>query len=534
MSEMSLVEKLHAAFEQQLNDHAYIAVMKRGWLYYMEGCVNSANAGGHDNLYGVVQGSDLYAVILDAGHFRYSSCTCPVSGFCKHMAAVYFQYCSLQEGGHSRAEQAYFRLLGLTSASALLKAAPLRETEEQPDASRDPGEGGGAEQWLAWMEAAHGETWRKCRHSLHALQPVLSSLKGLSKDWEKPRRRLHWAAAILFVLEQAERAITTVDSFSRYYHEMSFTRMAEPWVEHLHSLISELAPAEMEAEEEVWADTLVALVKRRASGEEQQLFEWGFLYLALCEKLSENRGWYGRELGSMLRLAEEAESGGMNASFVHTAVGMMYFFDSRDDLALSHFAKSSFERSQRVMYPCAAQRMEEGKWELVESWMGFLFERVYKARSSRTVGPFLTLCRRADLDRPDLPVWTDYMKQLLPHSYSELSDHWLDRKLYEEWADLQMLVGSRPEEVGAHALREIAKLAPRALMPMYHQSVEACIQMRNRQGYKMAVKQLKKLERLYKADKDAARWDRYIEGLVRKHQRLRAFQEELWKGKIVT
>jgi hypothetical protein len=448
------------------------------------------------------------------------------------MAAVYFQYINQHEGGHEQAERAYFRLLGLTSASSLLQTHAVRLPAAET--AQDPGEQGGAAEWLEWMNAAHGDTWRKCRHSLHALQPVLSSLKGLSKDWEKPRQRLHWGTAILFVLEQAERAITTVDSFSRYYHEMSFIRMAEPWVEHLYTLISELAPKEMDDGEVAWADTIAALVKQRASSPEQQLFEWGFMYLALCEKLSESRSWYDRELASMLRLAEQAEASGENDSFVHTAIGMMYFFDARDELAIGHFAKARFERSQRVIYPCAAQRMEEGKWELVERWMSFLFEHVYQVRNARTVGPFLTLCRRADQDRPDLPVWTDYMTQLLPHSYSELSDHWLDRKRYEEWADLQILVGSRPEEVGAHALREIAKLAPGALMPLYHQSVEACIQTRNRQGYRMAVKQLKKLERLYKADKDAAKWDRYIDGLVRKHQRLRAFQEELWKGKIVT
>ena len=50
------------------------------------------------------------------------------------------------------------------------------------------------------MEAAYGDTWKKCRHSLHALQPVLSGLKGLSRDWEKPVQRLHWSTAILFVI----------------------------------------------------------------------------------------------------------------------------------------------------------------------------------------------------------------------------------------------------------------------------------------------------------------------------------------------
>ncbi|MCA0754847.1 hypothetical protein KP806_07275 [Paenibacillus sp. N4] len=526
---MQLSEKLEAAMEQQLQDQNAVTIIKRGWQYYAEGLVNSANAGGHDNIYGVVQGSDLYAVILDAGHFRYSSCTCPYPGFCKHMAAVYFLYIQ-QESGHEQAERAYFRLLGLRAASSAVKPLPERPAQEHKPAPDDTAD---AAEWLAWMEEAHGETWRKCRHSLHALQPVLSSLKGLARDWPKPLQRLHWSTVIVFVLEQAEKGITTVDSFSRYYHEMSFIRMAEPWVEHLNTLISELEPERMTPEEEAWTDTVVAHVKSRASSGEQQLFDWGYMYLALCEKLSENRVWYERELGSLLKLAED-EEGLTDTGFLHTAVGMLYFFDKRDELALEHFARSGFERSQRVMYPCAAQRMEEENWELVELWMAFLFERVYKVKNARTVGPFVTLCRRADLDRPELPVWTEYMTRLLPHSYSELSDHWLEQKRYDEWADLQLLIGTKPEDVGASALREIGKQAPRALMPLYHHSVEAAIQTRNRQGYRTAVKQLKKLEKLYKTDKDSARWDRYIAGLVHKHQRLRAFQEELWKGKIVT
>lgn len=539
MSSMRLSDKLHTALEQRLSDHIETAIVKRGWQYYLDGYVKNANAGNHDNLYGVVQGSDLYAVVLDAGHFQYSSCTCPYSGYCKHMAAVYFQYCSQDEGGQDQAEQSYFRILGLTPASSLLKTRNERTNESSSEqavteAPRDPGESGTAKQWLEWMEATHGDTWRKCRHSLHALQPVLSALKGTAKEWDKPMQRLHWATAIVFVLEQAERAITTVDSFSRYYHEMSFIRMAEPWVEHVYTLVSELIPGEMGALETAWADTLIDFVKMRASSTERQLFEWEYIYLAMCEKFSENRDWYERELAAMLAAADNEASSAVNAPFLHVAIGIMYFFDRLDHLSIKHFASASFERSQRVMYPCAAQRMEEADWPLVELWMSFLFERVYAVRSGRTVGPFVTLCRRADQDRPDLTVWTDYMTQLLPHSYTELSDHWLDQKRYDEWADLQLLVGSRPEDIGVSALREITKLAPRALMPLYHQSVEAWIQTRNRQGYRMAVKQLKKLERLYKADKDGDRWDQYIGGLVRKHQRLRAFQEELWKGKIVT
>jgi hypothetical protein len=50
----------------------------------------------------------------------------------------------------------------------------------------------------------------------------------------------------------------------------------------------------------------------------------------------------------------------------------------------------------------------------------------------------------------------------------------------------------------------------------------------------MAVKQLKKLERIYKTLKKTGVWDRYLHGLIRKHGRLRALQEELRKGKFIS
>ncbi|MDQ6418353.1 SWIM zinc finger family protein [Paenibacillus sp. LHD-117] len=524
-------DKIQTALEGQLSANMASTMIKRGWSYYKDGHVQNVKETTRDILTGIVRGSELYAVVIDADQFRYSTCTCPYVGFCKHMAAVYFYLCAELEGDEA-AERSYFKLLGLAPASTLVKDEQRRE---QPrDAFQgDPGPEGTAAQWFDWMETEYGETFRKCRHSLHALQPVLSSLKGLSKDWEKPLQRLHWLTSILFALEQAERAILTVDSFSRYYHEMSFIRMAEPWLEHGYALLAELEPEAMSEGEWATADALAGRVKRRATLAERQLFDWPFLYLAFCEVLTVRREWFELELSKLLEAAERKEAD-QDESFLHAAAGMFYFIDGDDAASISHFAKSAFERTQRLVYPCVAQRMEAGKWESAEQWMAYLFERVHAARNARNIGPFMTLCRRADEDRPEQPIWTTYMTELLPYSYTELSEHWLNVKRYEDWADLQMLVGAKLEEIDAAGLREVVKISPESLLPLYHQSIEANIATRNRQGYRFAVKQLKKLERLYKGMKESERWESYLAGLTSKYQRLRALQEELWKGKIGT
>jgi len=524
---------LHAALEEQLKQYFETAIIKRGYQYYMDGHVESVRTSEYNALYGIVKGSHIYAVVLDTEHFQYSSCACPYEGYCKHMAAVFFEFCSKHEGGHLYAQDAYFRLLGLQKAAQAVSSASVSGMFQVSAASEQPAELEPL-QWLEWMEEKHGDTWLKCRNSLHALMPVLSALKGMSKDWEKPRQRLHWSLSILFVLEQAERAITSVDSFSRYYHEMSFMRMAEPWVQHLFTLVSELAPEAMDDEEWVWAYLIAGICKGNAMRTEAQLFDWTTIYLSVADKFAEDRGWYELELKTLLEDASSASEETTNVSFLHIAIGMLYFYDKLDSLAIEHFSEAKFERSQKIMYPCAARRMQEEEWELAKLWMSFFYDRIYPVRNPRNVGVFLTLCRRADKDRPDMPIWNEYMLSMLPHSYYELSEHWLDQSDYSKWADLQMLMGVRADDLETAVLREVAKAAPRVLMPLYHQSIDAWIQTRNRQGYRMAVKGLKKLEKLYKADKDTARWDRYIAGIAQKHQRLRAFQEELWKGKLIT
>ncbi|CAM3368321.1 SWIM zinc finger family protein [Paenibacillus lupini] len=525
----SLDDKLHTALEHSLGQHLHEDIIRRGWDYYRSGQVLNVKQADEDTLYGAVQGSDVYSVLLDSDQFRYSKCTCPFNDYCKHMAAVYFAYCHNLDG-ESAAQAAYDRILGVDQkpqrTSVTVSVPKFSGRHEQPSDDASPWD------WGHWMEEEYGETWRSCRHSLHSLQPVLSALKGTTKHWDKRSQRLHWMSVILFVLDQAEQAIKTVDTFSRYYHEMSFLRMAEPWVEHYYTLVLEMQPSEVIGLDRRWINYVADYAKKRAMKNEQQLFDWTYIYLAICERMAEDTEWYEQELASMTR--EEHREDPVDLTFVHTAAAMLCFFGRDDEAALSHFGKTDFARSQKVIYPCVAQRLEEGDWKVIGEWMGFLYENISKVKNARTIGPFMTLCRRADTDQPDEPRWTRYMVELLPHSYSDLSDHWLAVKKYEEWADLQLLIGMRPDDLGIQNVREVAKVAPSVMIPLYHQSIDEWINSRNRQGYRMAVKELKKLEKLYKAGKGAEKWDRYLAGIVSKNQRLRAFQEELWKGKIVT
>ncbi|MNI87313.1 hypothetical protein D3C73_1445020 [compost metagenome] len=56
---------------------------------------------------------------------------------------------------------------------------------------------------------------------------------------------------------------------------------------------------------------------------------------------------------------------------------------------------------------------------------------------------------------------------------------------------------------------------------------------KNRDAYKQAVRRLKKLASIYKKLRELDRWNTYVEHLTTRYSRLRAFQEELRRGKLI-
>ncbi|MBM7569214.1 SWIM zinc finger family protein [Paenibacillus sacheonensis] len=500
-------------------------VLEKGFDYYRREKVLSVQVVESTSVYGVVKGTAIYAVTLDSDDFAFSTCTCPVKGNCKHMAAVFYAYqASIGESPddvHNR----------------MLNGSYLRQSSEAPG-SAEPASGEKPmeqepSRWLEDMEAKNGEVWRQCRHSLHPLQAVLTSIKAASKNWPAGLRRLHWMHGIVFVLEQAELAYSHTDTYSRYYYEMAFARMTEPWINQFQELAAELNPTSLDSEEREATESLIAVFHRRDMDREQQLHRWETLYFALWAHLIEDASWASREEALLRdRLRETQEKHG--SFFLPMALAYLAFADNRDGDAMELLARTTFNRTALLACDCALQRLEEKDWSKLEGWVDYLYGGLAVDRKSKAFGPFLSMCRLADRQQPENPQWQRYLVSFLPYSYSALTEHWLDLREYTKWADLQLLFGIEPDEIDVQLMREISKVSPRVLYPLYHQAIDGAIRTRNRQGYRQAVKLMKRLEKLYKAEKQNEAWRKFVDGIVRKHQRLRALQEELWRGKIVT
>ncbi len=129
-------------------------------------------------------------------------------------------------------------------------------------------------------------------------------------------------------------------------------------------------------------------------------------------------------------------------------------------------------------------------------------------------------------------MW-DSLVSLLPLTRELYEKKLMETGQWQRWMDFQLSLGSDPLEFRVTDLAPIDKGAPEALLPFYHQAVERYVLLKNRDGYKTAVKLLKRLAKLYKRLKRESRWEAFFDAFVDRHSRLRALQEELRKGKLL-
>jgi len=478
-----------------------------------------------NTVYGAVNDGAVHAVTLDADDMAYSTCTCPAEEACAHMAALFFRYCE-SAGGDA---DAVLRILTEGDSGAA-----------DGEADGMPGGADGPEAWAEWFAGRFGAVWQQCRHSLHPLQPVLQEAKGKARDWPRDMRRLHWLQTVLLVLEQAERAYAASDPTNRYYYELSFSRTAEPWVQHWLELLHETGPAPGNEAEERWLRANAVRLRNAALDETFKLLRWDELYVAWWDHFAGWRDAVLRERDEIGRLAEQSAFANESsphpfpprASAVLTALAFFRFKAGDHDGAIDALRRTPFERTSAFICRFAERCLAEGGFGPLERWMLFLQEQLRSSRNATVLKSFLKLCRAADERLPGSPLWIRMMREWLPLSYGELSAHYLARGRLREWTDLQLAMGIRPEDLDHGHLRVLAKEAPELLLPLFHRAVDESVRTRGRQGYRAAVRHLKRLEKLYRAAGREERWRRFIREFRMRHARLRALQEELRYGNL--
>jgi hypothetical protein len=185
--------------------------------------------------------------------------------------------------------------------------------------------------------------------------------------------------------------------------------------------------------------------------------------------------------------------------------------------------------------------LKKKNWKRLSGWVSYMMNSsteyinssLHFEEKRQTIRYMLQLIKEYGNATKDDPLFEMACRKMLPFSYAEYHDFLLDKEQYKTWIELQTLLGFSLNEMDSYVLKDIEKSEPGVLLPLYVKSVQDEIGMKTRENYKMAVRYLKRIKAQYKKLKKEEAWENYIQHLSEEHKRLRAFKEELKKGKLI-
>ncbi|CAJ1317106.1 hypothetical protein [Paenibacillus nuruki] len=216
---------------------------------------------------------------------------------------------------------------------------------------------------------------------------------------------------------------------------------------------------------------------------------------------------------SYIQFERGAEQDEVSLALIHTAATKQDFYPDR--------------------LPDYLERLtDQANWTRLAYWLTELADVLRQQQSNLQDYALYWEQVITQLPEAELQMWTA-LEKLLPVGGRIYEQKLLSYGKWQLWMDYQLSAGNDPANYKVTELQPLENNAPEMLLPFYHQAVERHMAHKNRQGYKAAVKLLKRLAKLYKKIKQEPRWNDFIEQFAQRNSRLRALQEELRKGKLI-
>ncbi|MDF2661023.1 MAG: hypothetical protein K0Q94_3814 [Paenibacillus sp.] len=524
-----LGEEIHQYFE--------LHIVERGLEYQQKGYVYNTEVLPGRSIVSKVQGSEVYDVKLDLDFFGLSECSCPYEGFCKHMAAVYFYAYSVYGRPDAfvkewKQKQEEPRIK--PSSSKLHRQTALLPSSQPASVSLK--DTASAHEWLEHTEKefeAFSERHNKYKYDIDeyydaALQTALRP----STWWVPGAKKLLTLLGIVVTLNRLEQ---DCDSGGQTVAPrlMSYRTTAEALERRLEEAVDDTDPEESIRRWPEHTLLLGDLVSRSiASRPALPLVRWMDVYRLLWGRLLVHEPWVEREIASIGRLL--ASSGTMADSQRDDWLKAQAHFDvlaGNDQDAWGRLREtSSFHPGEALYYTNDFKR--NGQWERLWLWLEWLLPQCRK--TDRDL--FQSLCGYAteaakQLGRED--EWGRALVSMLPASYYVYTDFLIKTGRFREWASYHLAERVAVFELYPADLRAVESQDPTILYPLYHQTIERSIVQKNRTAYKEAIRLLKKLGALYHQAGQPEKYELFLQKLSQQYARLRAFREELAKGKLL-
>ncbi|MDR9857030.1 SWIM zinc finger family protein [Paenibacillus sp. VCA1] len=526
-----------------VGEHFSDVTIKRGFQFYKQGFVREVKADGAGGLQAFVGGAEPQEVFLETGEISASRCACPEGSGCKHIVAVLLEYASMQ--GRS--------VHAIVNAHAMLKfRTPHHVALEENEVPAQTGEfdAGSAlrekalqipnasiAEWHALFKTCvaplefgspNAQYARKAIAAIEAVKPRLSP--GMEQLYD-----LHAHLFMLIKLVKPAHPLLQTGTYLGYHVQVAADDMLKAIKEILDEGIG------LAAEPELWPRVTKTLTYlRRQMLTESKNFNYLFeaydrLWRRWLRPNLEDDRMFKEEI-EKLKTAEEDLGDGLSRLSWMLAHSRIYFFMGEDRQAWTWLrdASKGVIVPPGFLFSFAEEIAAAEEWPRLVEWLVFIGPLLSGPRKDQA-DVYMDHWRMAVRHHPESEerMW-EALSGMLPYSLEMYEEALLDYGKWQQWMDMQLSAGTEPLALRVSVLQPLEKEAPELLLPFYHQAVERHLLLKNRSGYKAAVKLLKRLAKLYKKMKREERWEQFLETFVSRNGRLRALQEELRKGKLIS
>lgn len=516
-------------------------LLEGGWEFYHRGLVHNVELVHGYVLTADVKGKKaLYRVSLDLERFSRSACTCSADGCCRHMAAVLFS----AYAPHGRPE---LLLLQMRKA-ALARRKSGKAGGSKAEKPREPVPALAPEEtpslWLRYFEQQFYGYTLSSQHSIELFyQAVLDKLGNKAEGWPADLALLYDLHLTLFILKKiGSFHQENQSSYLSYYIENGCKIVAGYCWDRLHQIAARihpdrggeagaLPPASVPAHPRHWRETAAWAGEMAVRGRGGPV-HWADVYRFLWWKVFTSAELRERERKRLELLNAQPQAFPRVKEALQLALSFFDLMSGDDELAMAR-TESIPGKQFADFYIAFDLLVERQQWDRLLVWLRRLLPLLAKAKQD-DFHKGCTYWVEAMKRQPSDEEWIRVMLSLLPRSYYYYSEYLMQTGRYRQWVDLQLASGVSPANLYTAELKTVEAHDPKLLLPLYHQSVERAILEKNRDAYKLAIRQLKKLYGLYRQSGMTDRWSAYIERLSAKYARLRAFQEELAKGPWTT
>jgi hypothetical protein len=518
-----VADELRSRLQPNIEEDAKL--VQKGMVLYRQGLVYQLRFE-NDQVYATVQDVTPVKVRLDLTFLDTSDCSCPHYGLCRHRLAVFFaayaRMASVSDWVDEWREPLKLKSaavgFGLQRAKAIMRANGALE-----------------QNYDRWIEAFD-----------ESFQTILTPKKipnpyVLNELFQVYQRRLRASAPLETEWKLLYQLVATVFSFQKIVQLTEeiehpdalryFTPLLDELIEDAEEFIQKLGIQTMPF---AFDEFLTSLRKDSSTLLESTAtfpLERLMLYRLLWTHLFKKKEWREEELENI--------TGGSVVELVIAEIHQLFLLN-RDGEAIEKIAMLGPSCVPFLLYwlEILTSRRDWSRMKpYVEQFIDYAKIYIKEYRSDQQSRHFARAVIQAILpyikETNQNDLYERALQHMLPYSYVSYDAFLFEAGDYERWCALQAYIGVDLGWVGKERIAVLAAGSPETLVILYHQSIQQQIDLKNRQGYREAVRQLKKLRTLYKKLKRLPEWDEFFELLVEKTKRLRAFHEECKRSKLI-